>query len=223
MQNSYLPNANNSSSSWIHSENAFKLGVALAFSAVALVLRFAPLPENFACFGALSIFAGFVLRGPARWAIPLVSFFVADCLGQLLSEPGMGFYHLPSMILNYAGFAAMILVGSLASKFHKNVDQDWMPWATVIGTSLVGSISFFLISNLGAWLDPIMGYDRTISGLIRCYWMGLPFFTTTWMSDLSFGVGFYGVYRLVRFGIVSLSQKPAPLAPHRGDGPGVRG
>jgi hypothetical protein len=192
-------------SSWLraqvnpmNSDVALKVGVASAFACIALVLRFAPLPENFGCFGALCVFCGFVLTGASRWLVPLVSFFLADCVGHFLSTTGMGFYHVPSMVLNYVGFAAMILIGLGASRLFANEKQQWLPWAGVVGTSIVASIAFFLISNFGAWLDPLLGYEQTLSGLMRSYVMGLPFFQTTLVSDVVFGVGFYASYQFIK-------------------------
>jgi hypothetical protein len=179
------------------SNGTLRIAMALGFAACAMLLRFAPLPENFACFGALSLFCGFVLTGVARWTIPLVSFFVADCAGHFLGGPEMSFYHVPSMILNYVGFAAMVSVGFLVSRWLKNSEDGMLPWAGMVGTSLVGSTAFFLLSNLGAWLDPRMGYQLSLNELGRCYLMGLPFFQTTLISDVLFCAGFYGLYRLV--------------------------
>jgi hypothetical protein len=177
---------------------SLRLATALVFSLVALLLRFAPLPENFACFGALSLFCGLMLKGPMRWALPMLTLFAADCLGHFLGTPQMGFYSVQSMILNYLGMAAMILVGTgVGSITNLNRRDQWHPWAMVGAGCLVGSMLFFLISNFGAWLDPLMGYDRTLAGLIRCYAMGLPFFRPTLISDLCFGLGFFAVYQWV--------------------------
>lgn len=175
-----------------------RLATALVFSLVALLFRFAPLPENFACFGALSLFCGLMLKGPMRWALPMMTLFAADCLGHFLGTPQMGFYNVQSMTLNYLGMAAMVLVGTgvgaLANLESRN---QWQPWAMVAGGCLTGSMLFFLISNFGAWLDPLMGYETSLGGLIQCYTMGLPFFRPTLTSDMLFGVGFYATYRLV--------------------------
>lgn len=161
------------------------------FAVLSLLLRFAPLPENFATFGALALFCGLFLTGPARWLVPAAVLFAADCIGHFLQVPGMGFYHLPSMVLNYLAFALLATLGCGLSTW-------WNRTATPAATSLIalplaaitGSVVFFLISNLGAWLDPRMGYEASLSGLGQCYWMGLPFWRSTLASDLCFGVGF---------------------------------
>lgn len=174
-----------------------RIGAALLFSLVALMLRFAPLPENFACFGALSLFCGIMLTPPLRWALPMLTLFAGDCLGHFLGTPGMGFYHVPSMILNYVGIASIVLVGSYVGRFTKSERNAWQQFAWVGAGSLAGSICFFLVSNFGAWLDPLMGYEKTASGLFQCYVAGIPFFRPTLMSDMFFGVGFFAVYQAV--------------------------
>jgi len=193
-----LPKPSANPSFWKQGIQSHAIQFALALAVLTLVLRFAPLPENFATFGALSLFCGLFLTGPARWFLPLAVLFVADTIGHFGNVPGMGFYHVPSMFFNYLGFAIFSLAGSVLSKvwdrhrFSLNASL-----ATVPAAAFAGSLIFFLISNFGAWLDPRMGYEATLRGLGQCYWMGLPFWRWTLASDLIFSVGFvamaYGV------------------------------
>ena len=46
---------------------------------------------------------------------------------------------------------------------------------------LLSSTTFFILSNFGVW---ILGFPKTIEGLILCYYMALPFFVYTIMGDL---------------------------------------
>lgn len=184
------------------SERLYQIGFAILLAVSAFGMRFAPLPENFGCFGALSVFCGYVLRGGARWLIPLVGFFVADCVGHFLRTHGMGFYHVPSMVLNYLGFAAMVGTGAISKNITSRYSSQLLPWSGMVVGSLVGSILFFLISNFGAWLDPQMGYEKTIDGLVNCYMLGLPFYRATLASDLVFGCGFYAAYRAIHLALM---------------------
>jgi hypothetical protein len=171
--------------------NALRL--ALVFAVLSLLLRFAPLPENFATFGALSMFCGLCLQGANRWLVPLAVLFAADCIGHFLNIPGMGFYFMPAMILNYVGFAAFSLTGAAVSHiwqrrgFSVRASLSTLPAGIVAGSAL-----FFAISNFGAWLDPQMQYAATWDGLQQCYWMGLPFWRSSLASDVLFGMGFVG-------------------------------
>lgn len=155
---------------------------------LTLALRFAPLPENFSAFGALAIFCGVFASNANRWWIPVAVLFLADCIGHFAHIPGMGFYHPLAMTLNYIGLASMTLV---ANAFRSKITQSkttlfaGLPLAT-----LTGSFAFFLISNLGAWLDPRMQYAKSLNGLRDCYLAAIPFWRSTLTSDLVFTLAF---------------------------------
>jgi hypothetical protein len=197
LPNSPLPNRptngnmENGSNSLVQPVRSRVWTFVLVYAAGSLLMRFAPLPENFATFGALAYFCGMMLTGPARWIVPAVALFVADCIGHFFNIPGMGFYHIPTMLLNYAGMAAFGAVGVVTGWLWKrrNVSSQ-LALATLPASVIAGSALFFIISNFGAWLDPRMGYETSLSGLINCYWMGLPFWRSSLSSDLIFGVGF---------------------------------
>ena len=169
---------------------------------LTLALRFAPLPENFSAFGALAIFCGMFARGGLRWWFPLAALFAADCIGQLARVPGMGFYHPESMLLNYAGLAVMTLVGAVLGSASSRgvfgsgraVFGTFLPLAVArtAAIALIASACFFLLSNFGAWLDPLMQYEKSPAGLLQCYIAGLPFWRATLVSDVLFAVGFWG-------------------------------
>lgn len=165
--------------------------VAILLLGLTMALRFAPLPENFSAFGALAIFCGLYTTGTMRWWFPLAALFLADCIGYFAGIPGMGFYHLPSMVLNYTGLAAMILVSAGLSRWVKSssgaLAQGLSKMAIV---AFLSSACFFLISNFGAWLDPLMQYEKSPSGLMQCYFAGLPFWRSTLSSDVLFTIGF---------------------------------
>lgn len=161
------------------------------FGLISLALRFAPLPENFATFGALALFCGLFLTGPARWFAPALVLFAADCLGHFLNVPGMGFYHPAAMLVNYIAFAAVASLGAGLSMWWNRTATPLVASIASLPVGVIaGSFVFFLISNFGAWLDPQMGYESSLAGLGHCYWMGLPFWRSTLASDLCFGVGF---------------------------------
>jgi len=168
--------------------------VAVLLLGLTLALRFAPLPENFSAFGALAIFCGLHTFGVFRWWFPLAALFLADFIGHFAGVPGMGFYHLPSMVLNYAGFAMMTLVAAGFSKW--SILESPSKANALSATALVAflaSACFFLLSNFGAWLDPLMHYEASPLGLVNCYIAGLPFWRWTLASDVLFTAGFSGL------------------------------
>ncbi len=175
--------------------NLVSTGFMLGLAVFAMAMRFAPLPPNFACFGALSLVSGLVLRGPLRWGLPLLAMFASDCIGNFFGLPRMGFYDINSFVLNYLGFAGMIGVGFLFSRWSEGRSSS-VAVVGVCGSSVLASLVFFLISNFGCWLDPQLGYEASISGLMHCYYMGLPFWTPTIASDVLFGICFFSAYRI---------------------------
>lgn len=167
---------------------------AVGFALLSLCLRFAPMPENFATFGALAFFSGLFLTGAMRWAFPLLVLFIADCIGHFLHLPGMGFYDLNAMVFNYAAFAVFSGTGAATRHlWNRNELTNRSTFSTLPLAIVSGSFLFFIVSNFGAWLDPRMGYDKSLSGLKQCYLMGLPFWRSSLASDLFFGVGFVAI------------------------------
>jgi hypothetical protein len=54
---------------------------------------------------------------------------------------------------------------------------------------LISSISFFVIKNFCFWL---IGYPKTLNGLMECYTLALPFFRNSLIGDFFYaGVMYY--------------------------------
>lgn len=138
------------------------------------------LPPNFAPVSAIAMFGAVLL--PRRWAliVPFVLMFASDWL--------IGFYHLPIMLTVYASFGASILIGWW---LRRRVTTG-----RVLGSSLVGSILFFLATNAADWGFGNW-YPHTMAGLIQAYAAGLPFFRNTVLGDLIYTGVAFGVYGAV--------------------------
>lgn len=65
----------------------------------------------------------------------------------------------------------------------------------MLAGSVMGSVIFFGVTNLAVWLWSGM-YPHTITGLLLCYEMAIPFFHNTFVSDLVFNGMFFGAYGL---------------------------
>ncbi len=67
-----------------------------------------------------------------------------------------------------------------------------------IGTvALSGSLFFFLVSNFACWLQPSLGYERSLEGLGKCYVAAVPFFRGTILGDLAFTGVLFGAYAIL--------------------------
>ena len=77
----------------------------------------------------------------------------------------------------YTSFIAVTLSSYVFMKQFKFVNV-WI-------MSLLSSLLFFIVTNFGVWTSGYYGY--TLTGLITCYIMAIPFFTNTVLSTLFYG------------------------------------
>jgi mannitol-specific phosphotransferase system IIBC component len=172
---------------------ALRIGVVV-FGAIAIASRLVPHEYNFAAFGAFALFCGCYLRGFAAWVVPLVTYVVGEALARTIGVPSLSPWLLTFILIGYAfsstcGFALRHVLSAL--KLTNSIGGS-LP--VVLGASVAGSIGFFLITNFASWLDPLMQYPRTFTGLVNCYVMGIPFYRWTLFSDVIFGQAFFAGY-----------------------------
>lgn len=148
---------------------------------LAAASRLLPHAPNFTPVAALGLFAGATLGRRAAWLVPAGALLLSDAI--------LGFYNPVSMLWNYAGFAACLLIGS-------GVLGPSRTLVRLGGAALGSSVAFFLLSNFGMWAAGY--YPRTLAGLGACYAAGLPFFRNTVASDLLFTAALFGAYAALR-------------------------
>ena len=140
---------------------------------LGLLARLIPHPPNFVPINAIGLFSGSKFGKIAAMLIPLLIMIVSDLF--------LGFHK--TMIFVYFSLVLTILLGSRIGKF--NITKLFI-------YSLSSSLIFFIITNFGVWLLFDM-YPRTLSGLINCYAMAIPFFGNTILGDLFYTyLVFYG-------------------------------
>jgi len=142
--------------------------VIILFIAVAAIFRLLPHLPNATPITAMALFSGVYFNNKKyAFIIPLLAMFLSDLF--------LGF----SMITLFV-YAAFILVGYIGITSKK----------MNIKTILISSISFFIITNFGVWL---IGYPKTLNGLLECYTLAIPFFRNSLIGDFFFaGVMYYG-------------------------------
>ena len=151
--------------------------------------RFLPHPPNFACLGALGLFAGCYLAGRKSYLIPAGALLVSDIIGHLFAVPGMGFYNPVVMLATYLGVTLSVPIGRLL--------RSGRMWLKLPAGALAASTVFFVISNFGVWLGP--WYPSTLSGLAACFTSAIPFYGYTIAGDFLFAVIMFGAMELSRF------------------------
>ena len=156
-------------------KNSFLVSIIL----FAIFSRFIPHPPNFTPITAIALLSskGFTTRWTI-FLIPIISLFISDLFLRLHN----------SIPFVYGAFILITLLGISAKKIS-------------IGTVLMSSTIFFLVSNFGVWF---YNYPITLDGLISCYALAIPFFLNTILGDLFYSViMIYPYYALKKNNLIS--------------------
>ena len=151
---------------------------------------------NYAPLIAISVFAGAVIKDKRGLA------FMVPLLGQLLADVYFsaftniaGFYGILGMVFNYGGLFCATAIGS---RMKIN------PLNAILGT-FGAAILFFLLSNLGYFLQGWNGYSFT--ALIKTYIDGIPFFKPTIEGNMVCCIVLFGTYALLQLASRKKMQK----------------
>lgn len=144
--------------------------VLFSFILVAVLVRLLPHPPNVAPITATALFAGtFFGRKHLAVLVPLMAMVVTDVF--------LGFSMITSVV--YLSFLAITALGMVFKKMN-------------IGTVLLSSLVFFVLTNLGVW---ILHYPLTAEGLATCFTLAIPFFINSILGDLFFSAVLLFGYR----------------------------
>lgn len=156
--------------------------VLLSFS------RLIPHPYNFTPILAVGVFGGFYFK---NFILSLFIIISAMFLGDLV----IGFHN--TMFFTYTALALTVVIGMFIKQLNVK---------TIILSGLTSSVVFFLITNFGSWMTIEM-YEKSFSGLLQSYIMGIPFFHNTLLSTiiylfvLKFTLDFANKKKLLNFSI----------------------
>jgi hypothetical protein len=161
------------------------LAIALIFAAAAT--RLLPHPDNVTPIAATGLFGAAYMRRYWAVLVPFMGLFLSDLFlnNVIYSAYYDSFVWITSWWV-YAAFAVVIGIGYVT--FGKEVTLN-----RTIGATLLGSVVFFLISNLSTFFETSM-YPHNAAGLLACYTAGLPFFARTLLGDLAFVAILFGGY-----------------------------
>jgi hypothetical protein len=157
----------------------------------AALSRLLPHPDNFTPIAAMALAGGVYLEKRFALIVPLAALVISDFF--------IGFHN--TILFVYGSFVLIGFMG-LWLKSHKKL-------IPVLGTALLSSILFFVITNFGVWLTGGgWFYPRTWQGLVECYVMAVPFFRNTLAGDLVFTGVLFGLFELSLHSI-HVSEKKA--------------
>lgn len=148
--------------------------LAYLFVLLAVAVRFMPHPFTFTPVTAALLFFG--ARGPRRqWWVPLVLLAASDVI---LTKFVYVFPFTWDTFLTWAWYGAMLWLGSKLRDTNRPLP--------ILGASLAGSVSFYVITNFAVWAAWGDMYPKTFSGLMACYSAGVPFFRHGLEGDFLF-------------------------------------
>lgn len=153
----------------------------------AIVLRLLPHPWNATPLGAMFLFSGATFRGKKEsLLVPFAALLVSDIAVNRFLYGGKPAWFSPWT------WSAFLLIGLIGWALRERIS-----FRGVAAAALVGSVSFFLITNFGVWAAGAM-YPRTGAGLATCFWAALPFFRETLLGDLAYTAILFGSYEWLR-------------------------
>ena len=145
------------------------IGIFLALAAS----RFVPHPPNFTSLIALSFYVPSLLG---------VKFLPALIICFIFTDLIIGLHEI---ILFTWG--SIIVIGLISNRFIKNIFYR-------ITGAVIGALIFYIITNFGVW--SLGSYGYSLSGLILCYTLALPFFGYTMISTIIFSVIIEAILKL---------------------------
>ncbi|MBX3101050.1 MAG: hypothetical protein KF690_00920 [Bacteroidetes bacterium] len=155
---------------------------------ISAISRVTPHWENFAPLGAFALFAGALF--PARWwaVLPvLAAMLVSDVLLHFTRDYPI--WHGTTLWV-YGGYALVAGMGWLLRR------QQGVARPLVL--SVIASLLFFLVTNVGSWVvsdtgnHPPFSYPADLQGLVTAVQMGWPFYRMTLLADVLYTLVFFG-------------------------------
>ena len=133
--------------------------IIIGLIVLAILTRLIPHPPNFAPITGIALFSAINFNNRFfKFFVPLISLVIFDLI--------IGFSLINIFV--YLSFIVIVLVGNHFKKIK-------------LKSILISSVVFFIISNFGVW---IIGYPKTVNGIIMCYTAAIPFFINSILGDL---------------------------------------
>lgn len=146
----------------------------------AALSRWIPHAPNVTAITALALLGGAMTSSRLLTVLmPVAALLISDLL--------IGFHD--KMLFVYVATALIALMA------HGNLKSS-TGYGKLAGASFCASSFFFIVTNFGVWImDSI--YPSTAAGLMKCYWMALPFFGNQVLGDLAYTAVIFGAYKAV--------------------------
>jgi len=170
----------------------------IALVAIGVLGRLIPHPPNFTPIIAIALLASHLFKN--KWIIILPSLMAMWISDLIINNYLYGGYHdslvifSPSFLWVYAPIICIALLGTVLIKKVKI--------SNIALSSISGSLIFFLVSNFGVWISGTISIDgvltpmfsKSLSGLITCYTVALPYFGNQLVGDLLYSATLFSSY-----------------------------
>ena len=143
----------------------------LLIAAVALLRLSESHPYNFIPVFSCLLFFG-ACRPAREFALAVLTLVGIDIF---LTTHQYGFVLTAGHAVTWIWYLGAAILGAAAL-------GNSISFARVLSSSLVASISFFVMSNFTVWAEWGM-YPKTFSGLAACYVAALPFFRNSFIAE----------------------------------------
>lgn len=161
-----------------------RIGILILMIVAAALSRLLPHPFNFTPIGAMALFgAAYFSDKRLAFIVPFLAMWLSDLWLNNVTYPAANGFQWTGNAWVYGSFALIVLLGFGLLRRVKV--------AAVLGTSLLASILFFLITNFSVWLGST-AYPQNMTGLLACYGAGIPFFWNTIAGDLFYCAVLFG-------------------------------
>ena len=140
-----------------------KLVISVGIFLSLAASRFIPHPPNFTSLIALSFYVPVIL-GISYIPVLIISFAITDIV--------IG-YHTGTFFT----WGSVFLIGLISQFFAKTLIFR-------MSGALIGALIFYIITNFGVWVSGM--YSLTLSGLVTCYTLAIPFFAYSIISTIIF-------------------------------------
>jgi hypothetical protein len=180
--------------------------LAIAMLVVVFLGRVMPHPYNFTPIIAIALLSSYVFKNKfISLGLPLLAFWLSDLFINNVVYAGYysNFIFLSTgMVWTYG---SILLVALLGNSMLRKISSGRVALASISGSTI-----FYLISNFGVWIgSPI--YAKSISGLVLCYYLALPFYGSSLAGDLIYSVLFFGAYHLATFKSYNLNSSKSKI------------
>ena len=134
------------------------------------------------------MFGGARLRGWQAYCVPILAMLLTDPIRSRLEGGYPAFWWATPII--YGCFLVNVFLGRV---FLRRSSSSWR----IASVAAVGSLQFFVFTNLFEWWGGITQYPHTAAGLVECYTAALPFFGRTLVADLFYSAILFSAYAML--------------------------